>query len=104
MPLNLATPRAVITDTFQTKTLTITRDGLVSTSACGIVPRSGSTERGDGVDAERGEYRLTLPAGSTLVLNPGEVVRVDGRRYRVVWAPPRTALNLSDAYGASEVR
>lgn len=87
-----------------TRTLTLVRDGDTLTSPCGLSPRSGNSRREAAADVERGEYRLTLPAGSTLVLIAGEVVKVDGRRYTVVWAPARSNLNLSDAYGVKEDR
>lgn len=104
MSIDLSGARDAITATFQNKTLTLRRDGVTLTSRCGLTPRSGSARREDAADVERGEYRLTLPAGSSLVLRAGEEVRVDGRRFRVTWAPARSNLNLSDQYGASEVR
>lgn len=104
MSIDLSGARDAITETFQNKTLTLRRDGVAHTSRCGLSPRSGSTRREGAADVERGEYRLTLPAGSALVLVAGEVVAVDGRRFRVVWAPARSNLNLSDAYGVSEAR
>lgn len=86
------------------RTLSLVRDGDTLESPCGLSPRSGTTTRGDAADVERGDYRLTLPADSALVLIAGEVVRVDGRKFTVVWAPARSNLNLSDAYGVTEVR
>lgn len=96
--------RAAMSDAFQNKSLTLKRDGLTLTSRCGLSPRSGSTQRGDAADAERGEYRLALPAQSAVLLRPNEIVTIDGRRFRVVWAPARSNLNLSDGYGVTEVR
>lgn len=104
MPLDLTGARAALTDIFQTRTLSLRRDGVTLTASCGLSARSGGTTRESAADVERGEYRLTLPSGSSLVLVAGEVVAVDGRRFRVVWAPARSNLNLSDAYGVSEVR
>jgi hypothetical protein len=101
---NLSGARAALTDILQNKSLSLVRDGDALTSACGLSPRSGTTTRGDAADVERGDYRLTLPAQSALVLKPGEIVTIGGRRFRVVWAPARSNLNLTDAYGASEVR
>lgn len=101
---NLTGARAALTSNLQNKSLSLVRDGDTFTSACGLSPRSGTTTREGAADVERGEYRLTLPAQSALVLRPGEIVTVDARRFRVVWAPARSNLNLSDAYGASEVR
>ena len=93
-----------ITAAFQLRTLVLRRDGQTHTSVCGLSPQSGTTRREDAADVERGEYRLTLPAGSALVLRVGERVTVDGRQFRVVWAPARSNLNLSDAYGVTEAR
>jgi D-lyxose ketol-isomerase len=95
------TASAALTAVFQNKTLTVTRDGQPLTSRCGLSPRSGSTRRETAADVERGEYRLTLPAGSDLVLAPGERVTVDGRRFKVVYAPAPSNLNLTDQYGVS---
>ena len=104
MPIDVSSARAAIQDAFMGRTLSLTRDGLAQTSTCGLSARSGTTTRGDAADVERGEYRLTLPAQSTLVLRAGEIVTIDARRYRVVWAPARGNLNLSDGYGVTEVR
>ncbi len=104
MALDLAGARATLTELLQVKTLTVVREEVPYTSLCGLSPRSGSTARDEGVDAERGDYRLTLPAQSALVLLPGESIKVDGRRFRVVWAPARSNLNLSDQYGVVEWR
>ena len=104
MSIDLTGARAALTTALQNKTLTLRRDGVALTSRCGLSPRSGRVGREDSADVERGEYRLTLPAGSALVLRAGERVEVDGRRYTVVWAPAPSNLNLTDAYGASEVK
>ncbi len=108
MTLNLTGARDAITSIFQHRTLRIQRDLEEFTERCGFSPRGGAVERGsEGRDQERGEYTLTLPALSTLELQPDEEFRIDEiplRLFRVVWAPPPSNLNLSRRYGASEVR
>lgn len=104
MSLDLTGARATLQQLFMTRTLSVVRDGVTLTSLCDLTPRAGSTRREEGADVERGEYALDLPAGSALVLIAGEVVTIQGRAYRVVWAPARDALNLTDAYGVTEAR
>jgi hypothetical protein len=104
MPINVDSARTALQDAFMGRTLALVRDGLTQTSVCGLSPRSGSTQRGDAADVERGEYRLTLPATSTLVLITGETVTIDARRFRVVWAPAASNLGLTTQYGVTEVR
>lgn len=104
MSLNLTAAAATITALFQTRTLTLERDGHTYTAACGLGPQSGATRDEVAARVERGDYRLTLPAGSSLVLKAGEIVTIDSRRYRVVWAPAHGNLWLTDRYGVTEVR
>lgn len=108
MTLDLTAARAAMTEIFQTRTLRVMRYGVATTSACGLAPRSGAIARGvEGRDQERGAYVLTLPAETTLELQPDEEVTLDEvplRRFVVVWAPPASNLNLARRYGVDEVR
>lgn len=99
--------RQALTAAFQRRTLrTVGRSPNV-TSACGLSLASGSTERAEGRDQERGQYTLTLPGDTAVTLEPGEHVTIDevpGRVFVVVWAPPASNLRLSRRYGLNEVR
>lgn len=101
---------AALTRIFQHRTLR--RADGTTTSPCGFGPRSGSTGAGEGRSEERGDYVITLPAETSIELDPEEQITIDElnlpdqpvRYFRIVWTPPPGNLNLSRRYGADEVR
>lgn len=107
MALNLAGARVALAAAFMTRTLRTTGRELNVSERCGLSPQGGDVAAQDGLRAERGQYRLTLPATTTLELVPGERIAIDevpGRLFTVVWSPPASNLNLARIYGLTEVR
>jgi hypothetical protein len=108
MSLNLDAARAALAAALMPYTVSTTARTPNVSSPCGrATPLRGQLAPADGVRQARGMVQLSLPADTALDLAPDEEVTfgdLPGRRFRVVWAPPPSSLNLSRIYGLDEVR
>lgn len=106
MSLDLTDSQDVFSELFHGFTLRTRTRTPEASSLCGYASKGGVINEGDAEREKRWSATITLPARSTLELQPDEEVTIDqhpGRLYRIVHAPGPNVINLERAYGAVEV-